>query len=72
MDPDLGDKIKSEVEYLDLMIKGEVVNIHKLNKQNQKFQKLDFVQRDVMKEREMVKIEDELMRLKNKIQSFME
>ena len=34
MDPDLGDKIKSEVEYLDEMIRGEVVNIHKLNKQN--------------------------------------
>jgi len=64
MDPDLSDKLQAEVEYLNEMIKGESVYIQKLNKQNVKFKKLDFVQRDVNKERECVRIEDELMRLK--------
>ena len=67
MDPDIYDKIKSEVEYLDEMIKGEQINIIKLSNANLKFRRLDFVQRDVIKERKMVQIEDELMRLKNKI-----
>lgn len=67
MDPDIYDKIKSEVEYLDEMIKGEQINIIKLSNANLKFRRLDFVQRDVNKERKMVQIEDELMRLKNKI-----
>lgn len=64
MDPDLSDKLQAEVEYLNEMIKGESVYIQKLNKQNVKFKRLDFVQRDVNKERECVRIEDELMRLK--------
>ena len=67
MDPDLSDKLQGEVEYLNEMIKGESVYIQKLNKQNVKFKRLDFVQRDVNKERECVRIEDELMSLKLKI-----
>ena len=61
------DKVKTEMEYLDEMIKGESLSISKLNKQNTKFRKLDFVARDVHKEKMMVAIEEELMRYKNKI-----
>lgn len=67
MDPDLVDKVKAEMEYLDEMIKGESLSIQKLNNQITKFRKLDFVARDVHKEKMMVAIEEELMRLKSKI-----
>lgn len=72
MDPDLIDKCKSEVEYLDEMIKGESVGIQKLNKENTKYKRLDFVGNEVQKERTMVNIEDELMRLKGRIQGMVE
>lgn len=32
LDADLVDKVKNEIEYLDEMIKGEALNIQKLNK----------------------------------------
>ena len=37
MDPDLQDKLKLEVEYLNEMIKGESDNIRILNKKNTNF-----------------------------------
>jgi len=40
MDPDYNDKIKAEVEYLDEMIKGEIVNIQKLNNKYKSMKKL--------------------------------
>jgi hypothetical protein len=67
MDPDLVDKVRAEMEYLDEMIKGESLSIQKLNNQITQFRKLDFVARDVHKEKMMVAIEEELMRFKNKI-----
>lgn len=67
MDPDITDKILGKMEYLDEMIRGECLNINKLNNQNKLMKKVDIVQRDVIKEKYMVGIEDSIMQLKMKI-----
>ena len=67
MDPDISDKICGKMEYLDEMIRGECLNINKLNNQNKLMKKVDIVQRDVIKEKYMVGIEDSIMQLKMKI-----
>ena len=61
MDPDISDKITGQMEYLDEMIRGECLNINKLNNQNKLMKKVDVVQRDVLKEKYMVGIEDSIM-----------
>lgn len=61
------DKVKNEIEYLDEMIKGEALNIQKLNKKAKQYFKLDFVKNEVDKEKTMVAIESELARIKLKI-----
>lgn len=53
-DPEQHEKIKLEVEYLDEMIKQESLRIHKLNLNQTRFKRLDFVQNEVEKERKMV------------------
>jgi len=63
----LVDKVKNEIEYLDEMIKGEALNIQKLNKKAKQYFKLDFVKNEVDKEKTMVAIESELARIKLKI-----
>jgi hypothetical protein len=49
------------------MIKGEALNIQKLNKKAKQYFKLDFVKNEVDKEKTMVAIESELARIKLKI-----
>jgi hypothetical protein len=46
------------------MIKGEALNIQKLNKKAKQYFKLDFVKNEVDKEKTMVAIESELARIK--------
>lgn len=63
-DPEQHEKIKLEVEYLDEMIKQESLRIHKLNLNQTRFKRLDFVQNEVEKERKMVQLEDDIARTK--------
>lgn len=67
MDADLVDKVSQEIEYLNEMIKGEALNIQRLNKQAKLYHRFDFVQNDVVKEKTLVAIESELARIKTKI-----
>ena len=67
MDADLVDKVSQEIEYLNEMIKGEALNIQRLNKQAKLYHRFDFVQNDVVKEKNLVAIESELARIKTKI-----
>jgi len=64
MDPDLVNKVTNEIEYLDEMIKGEALNISKLTNKARQYFRLDFVKRDVDKEKTMVAIENEVARIK--------
>lgn len=67
MDADLVDKVTAEIEYLDEMIKGEALNIQRLNKKAKLYKRFDFVQNDVAKEKTLVAVESELARVKIKI-----
>lgn len=58
--------------YLAEMIKGEQAHIINLNKTSVKYKRLDFVGKEVAKERIMVETEDDLMRLKVKITQMLE
>lgn len=72
MDPDLPDRVKTEIAYLDEMIKGESQHIANLNMRNVKFKRLDFIGKEVQKEKQMVEAEDELMRIKVKMQNILD
>jgi hypothetical protein len=67
LDPEACEKIKIELQYLDEMIKGQVIDIQKMNQQNKAYQRFDFVQKDVEIERKLVHMEDERNRVKMKI-----
>ncbi len=70
MDADNINKVKHEIEYLDEMIKGEAINIQRLNKEAKKYFKQDYVGNDVEKERRMVAVEGEVARVKIKINNL--
>ena len=70
MDPDLAEKVRFKLEYLEEMIKGECVNISKLNSKNLRLRTVDFGKGEVKSEKHMVEIEDELMKVKSKIGKF--
>ena len=59
-DPEIIDKTKAHIEYLEEMIRGEAITITKLNKSSKAYQRLDFVAKEVAVERQLVGIEDEL------------
>ncbi len=61
------DKVNHEIEYLNEMIKGEALNIQKLNKKAKQYYRFDFVKNEVEKEKTMVAIESEVARIKVKI-----
>jgi hypothetical protein len=67
MDADNINKTRQEIEYLDEMIKGEAINIQRLNKEAKKYFKQDYVSNDVEKEKKMVAVESEVARVKMKI-----
>lgn len=46
------------------MIKGQVIDIQKMNQQNKAYQRFDYVQKDVEIERKLVQLEDERNRVK--------
>jgi hypothetical protein len=52
---------------LDELIKGEAINIQRLNKEAKKYFKQDYVSNDVEKEKKMVAVESEVARVKMKI-----
>lgn len=54
LDPEAAEKIKLELQYLDEMIKGQVIEITKMNQQNKAYQRFDFVQKEVDIERKLV------------------
>lgn len=64
LDPESEGKIKLEIQYLDEMIKGQTLDITKMNQQNKAYQRFDFVQRDVDLERKLVQLEEERNRVK--------
>ena len=70
MDADNINKVKHEIEYLDEMIKGEAINIQRLNKEAKKYFKQDYVGNDVEKEKRMVAVESEVARVKIKINNL--
>jgi hypothetical protein len=70
MDPDLADKVRFKLEYLEEMIKGECVNITKLNSKNLRLRTIDFGNGEMKSEKKMVEIEEELMKIKSKIGIF--
>ena len=67
MDADNINKTRQEIEYLDEMIKGEAINIQRLNKEAKKYFKQDYVSNDAEKEKKMVAVESEVARVKMKI-----
>lgn len=70
LDPELGEKIKLNLIYLNEMIRSEYIQIQALNDKINKFERLDFGQREVDGERNLVQIEDELNRIKMRIDSI--
>jgi hypothetical protein len=57
-----------ELQYLDEMIKGQVIEITKMNQQNKAYMRFDYVQKEVDIERKLVQIEEERNRVKMKLE----
>ena len=66
-DPDILDKIRSEIEYLDEMIRGEQTNVIAYECKNKQFQRIDNFGMAEKREKRLVAIENEIIRLKMKI-----